>query len=500
MNNVTDRLIRGSIWLSLSRAIVNGLSALSTFVLAWYLGPADFGLVAIATTLQLILSSVTELSLNQALIRHEAPTEEHFSAVWTLSAARSLVLALLFAAAAYPVADFYGDPRLTNVMFALSLSLFLSGLANPRRIMLQRDLIFWQDFVLNVSQKLAGFIVTVAVAALYQSYWALVLGLLAYQLTNLVVSYTVLPFWPRITFRHARELFSFSVWLTAGQIVGTLNWRIEYLLIGKWMGSTQLGHYTVGNTLAMLPTREATAPLNQTIYPGFSKVRNDPVRLVAAYQRAQALLAAVALPAGIGMAVVADPMMRLAMGEKWVPAIFIVQALSAVFGIQTLGSLVQPLGMAKGQTKLLFIRDAQMLVLRVPIIVAGLVYFGLPGVIYARILSGLISTVVNMLLVKRLIGLPFFQQLAANFRALASVAVMAAGVWGVSHLLSAPTDKLALASHLAILVVAGAVLYIGSSFVLWLAMKKPNGPETEVQRIVVKTLSKAKLIAVPKSA
>ncbi|MBB3917404.1 lipopolysaccharide biosynthesis protein [Rhizobium fabae] len=500
MNNVTDRLIRGSIWLSLSRAIVNGLSALSTFVLAWYLGPADFGLVAIATTLQLILSSVTELSLNQALIRHEAPTEEHFSAVWTLSAARSLVLALLFAAAAYPVADFYGDPRLTNVMFALSLSLFLSGLANPRRIMLQRDLIFWQDFVLNVSQKLAGFIVTVAVAALYQSYWALVLGLLAYQLTNLVVSYTVLPFWPRITFRHARELFSFSVWLTAGQIVGTLNWRIEYLLIGKWMGSTQLGHYTVGNTLAMLPTREATAPLNQTIYPGFSKVRNDPVRLVAAYQRAQALLAAVALPAGIGMAVVADPMMRLAMGEKWVPAIFIVQALSAVFGIQTLGSLVQPLGMAKGQTKLLFIRDAQMLVLRVPIIVAGLVYFGLPGVIYARILSGLISTVVNMLLVKRLIGLPFFQQLAANFRAIASVAVMAAGVWGLSHLLSAPTDKLALATHLAILVVAGAVLYIGSSFVLWLAMKKPNGPETEVQRIVVKTLSKAKLIAVPKSA
>ncbi|RUM23149.1 lipopolysaccharide biosynthesis protein [Rhizobium vallis] len=500
MNNVTDRLIRGSIWLSLSRAIVNGLSALSTFVLAWYLGPADFGLVAIATTLQLILSSVTELSLNQALIRHEAPTEEHFSAVWTLSAARSLVLALLFAAAAYPIADFYQDPRLVNVMFALSLSLFLSGLANPRRIMLQRDLIFWQDFVLNVSQKLAGFIVTVAVAALYQSYWALVLGLLAYQLTNLVVSYTVLPFWPRITFRHARELFSFSVWLTAGQIVGTLNWRIEYLLIGKWMGSVQLGHYTVGNTLAMLPTREATAPLNQTIYPGFSKVRNDPVRLIAAYQRAQALLAAVALPAGIGMAVVADPMMRLAMGEKWVPAIFIVQALSAVFGIQTLGSLVQPLGMAKGQTKLLFIRDAQMLVLRVPIIIAGLVYFGLPGVIYARILSGLISTVVNMLLVKRLIGLPFFQQLAANFRALASVAVMAAGVWGVSHLLSAPADKLALAAHLAILVSAGAVFYIGSSFVLWLAMKKPNGPETEVQRIVVKTLSKAKLIAVPKSA
>ncbi len=377
------------------------------------------------------MSSVTELSLNQALIRHESPSETHFSAVWTLSVTRSAVLALLFAAASYPIAEFYNEPRLTSVMLALSFSLLLSGLANPRRVMLQRDLIFWQEFVLNVSQKLVGFVVTVAIAAIYQSYWALVIGTLAYQVTNIIVSYTVLPFWPRITFRHARELFSFSVWLTAGQIVNTLNWRIEYLLIGKMLGATQLGHYTVGNTLSTLPTREATAPLNQTIYPGFSKVRNDPVRLIAAYQRAQALLAAVALPAGIGMAVVADPMMRLALGEKWVPAIFIVQALASVFALQTLGSLVQPLGMAKGHTKMLFIRDTQMLVVRVPIIIAGLMMAGLPGVVYARVLTGLISTVVNMLLVKRLINLPFFQQLAANFRALASVAVMAAWRLGI---------------------------------------------------------------------
>ncbi|RFB90857.1 lipopolysaccharide biosynthesis protein [Rhizobium leguminosarum bv. trifolii] len=500
MKNVADRMIRGSIWLSLSRAIVNALSALSTFVLAWYLLPSDFGLVAIATTILVILSSVTELSLGQALIRHESPGETHFSAVWTLSVTRSAILALVFAASSYPIAEFYNEPRLTSVMLALSFSLLLSGLANPRRVMLQRDLIFWQEFVLNVSQKLVGFIVTVAIAAIYQSYWALVIGTLAYQVTNIIVSYTVLPFWPRITFRHARELFSFSVWLTAGQIVNTLNWRIEYLLIGKMLGATQLGHYTVGNTLSTLPTREATAPLNQTIYPGFSKVRNDPVRLIAAYQRAQALLAAVALPAGIGMAVVADPMMRLALGEKWAPAIFIVQALASVFALQTLGSLVQPLGMAKGHTKMLFIRDTQMLVVRIPIIIAGLMMAGLPGVVYARVLTGLISTVVNMLLVKRLINLPFFQQLAANFRALASVALMAAGVWGLSHVLNTPTDKLALALHLAILVVTGGILYIGSSFVLWLAMKKPNGPETEVQRIAVKFLSKAKRIAVPKSA
>ncbi|TAY18245.1 lipopolysaccharide biosynthesis protein [Rhizobium leguminosarum] len=500
MSSVTDRLIQGSLWISLSRAIVNGLSTLSTFILAWYLGPSDFGLVAIATTVLVILSSVTELSLTQALIRHEAPSEVHFSAVWTLSTIRGAILGLLLAAIAYPMADIYQEPRLVGVMMALSLSLLMSGLANPRRVMLQRDLIFWQDFVLNVSQKLVGFLVTVIIAVMYRSYWALVLGTLAYQLTNIVVSYTVLPFKPRITLKHVRELFSFSLWLTAGQIVNTLNWRFEYLLIGKLLGAAPLGHYTVGNTLSTMPTREATAPLTQTIYPGFASVRNDTVRLTAAYQRAQALLAALALPAGIGVAVVADPLIRLALGEKWVPVIVIVQSLASVFALQTLGSLVQPLGMAKGQTRLLFIRDTQMLVVRMPIIVMGLLLWGLPGVIYARILTGLFSTAVNMLLVKRLIGLPVWTQLSANLRALFSVALMAAGVSGASLLIGAAGDKPTLAIHLVVLVLIGAAIYVGSSIIMWIAMKKPLGPETEVQRVVGKLLSKAKRISVPKSA
>src|SRR5690606_38146197 len=80
MASVTARLIKGSLWLSFARAIVNGLAALSTFVLAWNLAPSDFGVVALGMTILMIVSTVTELSLAEALIRHEAPGESHFSA------------------------------------------------------------------------------------------------------------------------------------------------------------------------------------------------------------------------------------------------------------------------------------------------------------------------------------------------------------------------------------------------------------------------------------
>jgi lipopolysaccharide exporter len=368
----------------------------------------------------------------------------------------------------------------------------LGGLTNPRRIMFQRDLIFWQEFVLAVSQKFTGFVAAVAIAMIYQSYWALVIGTLVSQATNVIVSYLVLPFRPRITFQHMREFFSFSAWLTAGQIVNTLNWRFDYLLVGKMLGAPALGYYSVGSNLAMMPTREATMPLTQTIYPGFSSIRDDPPRLAAAYQRAQALVAAVALPAGIGVAVIADPLVRLALGEKWLPVIFIIQALASVYALQTLGSLVQPLGMAKGETRLLFIRDTQMLFVRVPVIIAGLMLAGLPGVIIGRVFTGLLGALVNMILVRRLIGVTVLKQFFANMRSLTSVAVMAAGVSLAQRFLPDTADNAMLALHLAGLVSLGGLLYCGSSLLLWISMKRPAGPETEVLQILGKILSKVR--------
>src|SRR3954451_21590482 len=236
MKNISGRLIKGSAWLSASRAIVNALSLLSTIFLARLLVPDDFGVVSLATTMLLIVQSVTELSLSMALVRHEAPTQSHFDAAWTLNALRGLVLGVVFAAAGTPVAGLYHDERLVGVMAALGASVFLGGLTNPRSIMLQRDLIFWQEFVLNVAQKLAGFLVSIAIAYYYRSYWALVIGTLAMQLTNVLVSYTILPYRPRVSFAHLKELMSFSIWLTGGQIVNTLNWRFDYLLIGRALG------------------------------------------------------------------------------------------------------------------------------------------------------------------------------------------------------------------------------------------------------------------------
>jgi PST family polysaccharide transporter len=296
-----------------------------------------------------------------------------------------------------------------------------------------------------------------------------------------MISYTILPYLPRPGVKHSKELFNFSIWLTIGQIINTLNWNFDQLIIGWFLGKAPLGFYSVGNNLAIMPTRETTRPITTTLFPAFSRLKDDRERLSAAYQKAQALVTAITLPAGVGMALIADPTVRLFMGQKWHPVVLIIQVLASVFALQTLGTLSQPLAMATGATRLLFIRDLQGFLIRVPFIIVGMLIDGLTGIIFARALTGSIAVFLHMQVVKRITGLTFKEQFAANARSLISVFIMATVVFPISYgtkqLGTSPMD---LISELLILLTLGAVTYLGSSVIMWKKMGKPEGPEFEV--------------------
>jgi PST family polysaccharide transporter len=487
--DVRSRLAKGSAWIAGARLTVNALALVSTLLLARLLAPEDFGLVAIATSILAIVSAATELSLGQALVQHRSPTMDHFHAVWTLQAGRSLLLAIGFAIASVPTAAAFGEPRLTGLMLALSIGIFVQGLGNPRWVMMTRDLVFWQQFMMQVGAKVVGLIVSISVAFLYRSYWALVWGSVAAQLTTVLLSYTVLPFLPRPRLKGARELFHFSVWLTLGQVINTVNWRADQLFIGGYLGRTALGYYTEGDNLSSMPTREVTSPLTQTLFPAFARIADAKHHLSQVYQKAQALVTAVALPAGVGTALIAHPLVLLVLGAKWQPAVMVIQILASVFAFQTLGSLSQPLAMASGHTKLLFWRDLQGFVIRLPTITIGMLLGGLPGVLYARALTGSIAIVLHMNVVRQVTGLSFVDQLRVNLRAITAVAAMAGAVSFIDAVATpAGVSKLALVERLAILMGAGALTYVGVTALLWRLAGRPEGPETELLTMARKAL------------
>lgn len=481
-----DRLAKGAMWVAGARVVVNVIGFVSTILLARLLLPSDFGLVAIATTVSVLLSTVTDLSVSVALVQHRDPQEHHFDSAWTLNVLRSALLGGIVAAIAPFLARFYTEPNLEAILYVIAASNLIVGFSNPKMVVFARKLVFWQVFATEVASKILGFIVCISIAVIYKSYWAIVFGSLATQITLFVLSYAFIRYRPKVSFLGARELLSFSIWLSLGQIVNAANYKFDSLFLGYFLGSSSLGFYSYGNNLASLPTRETVDPIARTLFPGFSRLNDDLPRLRNAYRRAQAVMTMVALPIGCGFALVARPFVIAIIGEKWLPAVFVIQALASVFALQTLASAALPLAMAMGQTNLMFRRNLTNFCLRMPLVIFGALYAGLTGLVYARIVAGLLIMTVNMALTKRLINIGFRAQISSNWRPLTGVGVMAVVLILLQHHAILSGWGLSPAIELAVLILLGGLVYFVAVLGLWLATGQPAGPETEFRELATK--------------
>ncbi|MDI1309670.1 MAG: lipopolysaccharide biosynthesis protein [Methylotenera sp.] len=489
---IKNKLAIGVAWLGAAKVIVNFLGIISTLILARLLTPEDFGLVALATTMLTIIGSVTELSLASALIHHKDPTDLHFNTAWTLNLCRAVIVGLIFCAAAPLASNAYHEPRLLDVMLVIGGSVILSGFNNPKTVILTRRLVFWQEFVMTVTQKLVGFIVGIAIALVYKSYWALVGGIVASQIIGIIVSYVIIPFRPKFAIIHAKELWSFSIWLTFGKIVNTLNWNFDQLLVGAHLGKATLGFYSVGDKLAGMSSREIIGPLETTLFPAFSQIRDDNSRLQSAYKTAQTLIFAIALPLGVGFALVAHSVVLLLMGVKWLPAVEVIQIIAVTVAFQTLSAAAQPLAMAQGETKFLFQRDLISFLIRVPLIIIGLMLGGLIGLLYGRAISTFISISMNMFIVRRLIRTSIIDQVLANARSFISILIMIGTVLMLQHFIGSEGTPLILTLKITAFILLGGLAYVLTSLIIWFKLGMPHGPETQFAKLLAKSLPRAK--------
>lgn len=487
--SLSGRLATGAGWVLASRIVISVFGLANTVVLARLLMPEDFGLVAIATTISGIVFAMTELSMSQALVQHKNPQQAHYDTAFTFNMMRSGAVALLLAAASWPVAAIYDDPRLMPLIVAIGAGNVLTGGFNPKLVVMMRELVFWQDFAIRLGEKFFTFATATACALIWESYWALIAGMFAGQAVALMISYVIVPYRPRLQVSEWRDLMSFSAWLTLSRLVNTVNWQADQLLVGYLLGNRELGFYTVGSRIAAIPAREVTQPVAQVTFPGFARLVDDPVRLRSAYTRAQTLLTAVAMAAGMGFVATADPLVRLVMGERWLPIVPIIQVLAGVFAIQTLASPVDPLCMAMARTRTLFNRSLLTLAIRLPLVVIGLVAGGLPGVLAARVLMTAIGLGINTHLVCQLIEIPVMQQFWANRRSVFASLVMAAATWSVGAVIGDVTG-VALVGKLLAMIACLAVSFPTVLFALWHLERRPDGPEHDIRKGAAKILSR----------
>ena len=189
--SITRELAVGSGWMVGAQLAIQLIGLLSTIILARLLMPADFGLVALATTILAGLQALSELSFDIALIQNPRAGRPEYDSAWTLSACRNILIAIGITVAAVPLASGFDDPRLEAIIYCLAVSTFLDGFQNIGIVDFRKELRFHQDLIFRVLGKLGPFVVTISLAFLWQNYWALVIGTVAGSLFRLILSFAM---------------------------------------------------------------------------------------------------------------------------------------------------------------------------------------------------------------------------------------------------------------------------------------------------------------------
>ncbi|HEX4855209.1 MAG TPA: lipopolysaccharide biosynthesis protein [Limnobacter sp.] len=460
-----------------------GLSAFiglgSMLILARLLEPEDYGLVVLVEAVVTLLAAITELQMTAVLIHLPKVEDAHFSTAWTLSFIRACLLCLAVILLAPGLADFYGDPRLEAIAYVSSLSLFLGALLNPKMALLVRDLNFKREFLLGVSQKLAGFIVTVIAAYTLRNYWALVLGTLATQLCGLFVSYASYPFKPTFTLSRVRELWGFSMWLSLANFVKTLNAKMDQFMVGKMFSPATTGLYSLAARLSTVLFTDTLGAALRVISPSFRPHAHDRVELGKAYLNTQSLVMLVFLPVACVTSALATPLIDLALGPKWSEVTDVFRVLVVALCLEAVGGVGLSAVVATLNTRLAFYRDIASVTVRASLMGLGLHLDGFTGLLWGRAASSLVDLLLYFAIAGKVTGLSLSQQLFQNWRTLLSCMLVYPCIY---FLQSPPWPALEesgwlQASWLAFTLGLGFLLQFSVQGVLWMLSSRPNSIE-----------------------
>jgi PST family polysaccharide transporter len=456
------RTLRGMFWAYFSYVGGRLLVLLSTALLARLLTPEEFGVVGFALVFMALLETVKDLGLSQALVA-SAPdqVEKRASTVFWTSVALGAVLSIVVAALAPLGADFFDAPELTAILPVLGLNFLLNALGGTHYALAQKRLDFKTRTIAEFADVMLRGVLGVVLALAGAGVWALVIGYVAGTAALVATLWVLVPWRPTLRIDRAElpALLRFGGALTGVDITAAIVSNVDYVFIGKVLGASSLGLYTLGFRLPELVVINMSVVAGAVLFPAFANVVRETLPHVFLVSLRYVLL--VSAPLAAGLAILAEPLVLAAFGDQWRGAVGAMQVLSiygfaATVGIPA-GTAYKSVGRADILLKLAIPRTVLLVGL-----VALFVDRGITAVAACQAAVAGLFAVIGLLVASRLLTVRLRAMLGAVWPPLIATTAMAAVTYGVDAAVPGVWPSLLAAG------LAGAAVYAG---VVWLVAR-----------------------------
>lgn len=268
-----QKILRGAAFTSGGFILAQGLRFASNLILARLLFPEAFGLMALMTMVLTGLTMLSDTGVPQSIMQNKRGDDPDFlNTAWTLNLMRGVVLWLVACALAWPISWLYDAPELLWILPLGGMSLILLGAAPTRVFSAQRHMQLGRIVGIDLASQALGIVAMIALAWLYQSFWALVVGGLVTGAAKLGMEWALLTgLRNRLTWdtTAGQELLRFGGWIMLSSAFGFILMQGDRAILGVFLTVEKLGIYNIGYFLASFPVLLAHAMMSKLLIPAY---------------------------------------------------------------------------------------------------------------------------------------------------------------------------------------------------------------------------------------
>jgi len=456
--SLKHKVLSGTKWIAITNIFKQILQIVSLMVFARLLSPDDFGMFAILMIFVGFLDMFMDMGTSAALIHTEKPSDKLLSSIFYLNVFVGLLLCNVLIFVSAPLSVFFENSRLEELLQIISINFIIASFGVVQKALFEKQLDFKRVTLIESFSVFIGIVAGIGSAIYGLGVYSLIIQTLLSNIVRIVLMWFISTWRPLFYFslNEIKNIWGYTSNLFSFNLINYFARNADNFLIGKFLGSSALGAYSLAYRIMLYPLQNITRILIRILFPAFSKIKDDNEKFQKAYLRVIFFIALVSFPLMAGMIATSTIFVDVFLGDKWKNIALLIIILAPVGMIQSIVSTVGSIYMAKGNTKKLFQVGNASTFVTVTFFAIG-IPFGVEGVAISYLISNLLILYPVLRISWGQIDLSVKRGMAEVFPILIISIVMSTGVVLVGKIIDAFFDFDIL--KLSIMVSSGLVIY-----------------------------------------
>lgn len=335
-----EKVLSSFVWQLLQRVLTQLISFCVSVVLARMLAPEDFGVVALAGMLIILIGSFIDTGIGTALIQKKDADELDYNTVFYTNIVLSSTVYVVIFFLAPLLGTLFNSPQIIPVIRVMSLGMPIGALSGVHSSMVSKNLAFKKFFFSTLSGSLLSAVVGLSMVLLGCGVWALVGQNLVSNIANTIVLLLIVHWRPKRMFSKERfkSLFSYGWKLTASNLIGTFFSQMKGYAIGLKYTTADLAYYNRGEGVPGILYNNISSSINTVLFPALSKLQDDKIAIRRALSKTMQTASFVLMPGLLGLAAVSDNFVQIVYTSKWMAVVPFMQVICLMNCFDLLGA------------------------------------------------------------------------------------------------------------------------------------------------------------------